>query len=63
MRDLHRPPAVLSRWWRGAVAVSAAFAADAGFSENRALAFVTLALCAALMVYAAAAVVRSQERG
>ena len=43
----------LSHWWRGAAALSAAFASDAGFTDNRTLAFITLALCAALMVYAA----------
>jgi hypothetical protein len=62
MNSVHSSRAVLGRWWRGAAAVSAALAADAGFTDNRPLAFVTLALCAALMVYAAAAIIRSQGR-
>jgi hypothetical protein len=53
---------VLSHWWRRAAALSAAFAAVAGFTDNRTLAFVTAGLCAALIVHAAATVWSSQGR-
>ena len=52
----HGNTSVLGHWWRGAAALSAALVADAAFTDNRTLAFVTLALCAALMIYAAVTV-------
>jgi hypothetical protein len=46
----------LGFWWCVGAALSAALAVDADATGNRALAFVTVALCAALIVYAAAAI-------
>jgi hypothetical protein len=62
MKGLRKSP-VLSHWWRGTAALSAAFVADAAFAHNRTLAFVTLALCAALMVHAAATVGGARRPG
>jgi hypothetical protein len=46
----------LGLWWCGGATLSAALAVDADATDNRALAFVTIALCAALIVYAGAAI-------
>jgi hypothetical protein len=46
----------LGLWWCGGATLSAALAVDADATDNRALAFVTVALCAALIVYAGAAI-------
>jgi hypothetical protein len=46
----------LGLWWCVGAALSAALAVDADATDNRALAFVTVALCAALIVYAGAAI-------
>jgi hypothetical protein len=52
----------LGLWWRIAVALSAALAVDASLTDNRTLAFVTVALTAALMVYAGAAIAGQRTR-
>ena len=44
---------VLGRWWRGAAALSAALAVAAHLTENRTLAFVTVGICVALLIYGA----------
>jgi hypothetical protein len=62
MKGLRTSSPVLAHWWRGAAAVSAALAVDASATENRTLAFVTVALCAALMVYAIAAFATPRKR-
>ena len=46
----------LSRWWQSAAALSAVFVVDASLADNRTLAFVTLALCVALIAYAFASI-------
>jgi hypothetical protein len=53
----------LGLWWRSAAALSAALAVDASLTDNRTLAFVTVALTAALMVYAGAAIAGQRTRG
>jgi hypothetical protein len=53
----------LGLWWRSPAALSAALAVDASLTGNRTLAFVTVALCAALMVYAGAAIAAQRRRG
>jgi hypothetical protein len=55
MKGLGTSALALGFWWRIAVALSAALAVDASLTDNRTLAFVTVALTAALMVYAGAA--------
>jgi hypothetical protein len=52
----------LRLWWCSGAALSAALVVDADVTENRTLAFVTVALCAALIVYAGA-VCGSSTRG
>jgi hypothetical protein len=54
---------VLGPWWQGAAVLSAALVVDAKIAENRMLAFLTAALCAALMVYAATTIVAVSKRG
>jgi hypothetical protein len=53
----------LGFWWRGAAALSAALTVDASLTGNRTLAFVTVALCAALTVYAGVAISAQRTRG
>jgi hypothetical protein len=62
MKVLGTSTVVLSHWWRGAAALSTIFAADAAFTDNPTLAFVTAVLCAALIIHAAVTVSGSQER-
>jgi hypothetical protein len=54
---------VLGLWWQGAVVLSAALVVDAKIAENRVLPFLTAALCAALMVYAATTIAAVPKRG
>jgi hypothetical protein len=56
MNGLRTSAPLLGLWWRSGAALSAVLAVDADVTENRTLAFVTVALCAALIVYAGAAV-------
>jgi hypothetical protein len=63
MKGLRTSALALGLWWRIAVALSAALAVDASLTDNRTLAFVTVALCAALMVYAGAAIAAQRTRG
>jgi hypothetical protein len=56
MESLGTSAVALGLWWRIAAAPSAILAVDASLTDNRTLAFVTVALCAALMVYAGAAI-------
>jgi hypothetical protein len=63
MKGLGTSALALGLWWRIAVALSAALAVDASLTCNRTLAFVTVALCAALMVYAGAAIAAQRTRG
>jgi hypothetical protein len=63
MKDLRTSAPALSLWWRIAGALSAALAADASLTDNRTLALVTVALCAALMVYAGAAIAGQRMGG
>ena len=53
----------LGLWWGSAVALSAVLTVYASLTDNGTLAFVTVALCAALMVYAGAALVDQRTRG
>jgi hypothetical protein len=63
MTGLGTSVSALGLWWRSAVALSAVLAICAAVTDNRTLAFVTVALCAALMVYAGAAVADQRTRG
>ena len=54
---------VLGLWWQGAAVLSAALVVDAKIAEDRALAFLTAALCVALMVYAATTIAAMPKRG
>jgi hypothetical protein len=54
---------LLGLWWHGAAVLSAALVVDAKIAESRVLAFLTAALCAALMVYAATAIAAVPKRG
>jgi hypothetical protein len=63
MRGLRTSALALGLWWRIAVALSAVLAVHASLTDNRALAFVTVALCAALMVYAGVAIAGQRMRG
>jgi hypothetical protein len=63
MKGLSTSALALGLWWRIAVALSAVLAVDASLTDNRALAFVTVALCAALMVYAGAVIAGQRMRG
>jgi hypothetical protein len=62
MNGLRTSPPALGLWWRSGAALSAALAVDADVTDNRRLAFV-VALCAALIVYAGAAVAGQRTRG
>jgi hypothetical protein len=63
MKGLGTSALALGLWWRIAVALSAALAVDASLTDNRTLAFVTVALCAALMVYACTVIAGQRTRG
>jgi hypothetical protein len=63
MKGLGTSALALGLWWRIVVALSAALAVDASLTDNRTLAFVTFSLCAALMVYAGAAIAAQRPRG
>jgi hypothetical protein len=63
MEGLGTSALLLGLWWRIAVALSAVLAVDASLTDNRTLAFVTVALCAALMAYAGAAIAAQRTRG
>ena len=54
---------VLGLWWQGAAVLSVALVVDAKIAEDRTLAFLTVALCAALMVYAASTIAAMPKRG
>jgi hypothetical protein len=54
---------VLGLWWQGAAVLSATLVVDAKIAESQALAFLTAALCAALMVYAATTIAAMPRRG
>jgi hypothetical protein len=56
MIGLETPAPVLGLWWRGAAAFSAVFVVHASLADNRRLALVTLALCAALIAHAFATI-------
>jgi hypothetical protein len=62
MKGLSTSALALGLWWR-LVALSAVLAVHASLTDNRALAFVTVALCAALMVYAGSAIAGQSMRG
>jgi hypothetical protein len=61
--DTMKSATVLGLWWRAAAVLSAALVVDAKIAENRALAFLTAALCAALMVFAASTIAAMPKRG
>jgi hypothetical protein len=63
MKGLGTSSSALGLWWRSAAALSAALAVDASLTGNRTLAFVTVALCAALMVYAGTTIAGQRKRG
>jgi hypothetical protein len=56
VKSLEMPVTALSHWWRTVAALSTVLLVDASLAENRALAFVTFALCGALFVYAIATI-------
>jgi hypothetical protein len=60
MIGLETPAPALGLWWRGAAALSAVFVVQASHADNRTLALVTLALCAALITHAFATIAEAR---
>ena len=54
---------VLGLWWQGAAVLSAALVVVAKIAENQGAAFLTTALCVALMVHAATTIAAMGRRG